>query len=162
MKFVIVSIRGYEFYLQTTDESTYTDIRNRAAEVVRIKRNLPSAPENLQFGVTAPFDDPRKEEVIDKDLWVFQPTITLATPASTDKQIAGKTFVELREMAQEVITKLKGLEDQNCSVPVRESAGGYTVTTIIDELLNLTKDGLTFLNDWLVNEMNAEVVRIEK
>ncbi len=165
MKFVIVSLHGwnrYEFYLQTKNEFNYSDIKKRVVEVVQIKHNLPEPPDNVTFGVTAPFDDPRKDELIDKDLWVIEPTITLATPASSNKHIAKKTFVELRELAREVITQLNSMEDQNTSIPVRESSKEYTAATIVAELENLTNDGLNFLNDWLLNEMQGETVRMEK
>ena len=165
MKFVLVSINNpkvYEFYLQAEDDLQYGDIKKRAAEVMRIKFNLPAAPEKIVFGVTAPFNDPREEELIDKDLWVFEPTISLATPASNNKHLAGKSFFEIREMVKEVIHTLKGLGNQDTSVPVRGGNKEYTVTTIVAELENLTDDGLRFLNDWLLNEIEMEVIRSEK
>jgi hypothetical protein len=167
MKVVIVALHewdSYEFYLQSEESPEYSDIRKRAAEVIKIKFNLPTvpAPESVSFSLTVPFDDPRETEVIDKDLWVFEPSIALATPASTNKQIAGKPFAELREMVKDVITDLKRIRNQNCSVPVRGSTKSYTVATIITELENLTVDGLTFLNDWLINAVEMEIIRMEK
>lgn len=159
MKFINVSIHkwgGYEFYLQTTDESKYSEIKNRVAGVAKIKFDLPAVPEDLGFAMTVPLDDPRKTEVLGIDLWVFDPAIALEIKASTDKHIAGKTFVELREIVKDVIVNLKSLDDQNCFVPVRESEKGYTVETIITELETLTVDGLTFLNDWLDNAIKIE------
>lgn len=161
MQFIIVSLHkwgDYEFYLQIRDGSKYNEIKDQVACVAKIKFNLSTVPENPAFGMTSTLDDPRKTEVLDKDLWVCDPVIALETRASTDKHIAGKTFAELRERAKGVITGLKSLHDQKCSVPVRGGTKVYTVETIITELENLTVDGLTFLNDWLDNQIEIKAI----
>jgi len=165
MKFAIISIPqwgGFTFYLETHDHEKRIDVHKNVAQVAKSKFAIPTLPQHIKFKRLGTCDDPRDEKLLDMDLWITKPRVTLETPASTHAHIAGKTFTEIHEIADRVLAQLVQSTDQPGSAPARGEGTIHTATTLCIALKNLTPDGLAFLNNWLENEAALAAIRTEQ